>query len=511
MKYQRITSELPASWVTTTVGELFKIVGGGTPSTKVASFWNGSIPWITSADIGDDLRALPRKHISSEAITRSATSLVPKGTLIVATRVGLGKIGLADADMCFSQDCQGLVDFHGQIDRSYALHCLSQAIAFFKYEGRGTTISGITKDHLADTEFPLPPHPEQRRIVAKIEELFTQLDAGVEALKRVKLLLKRHRQSVLKAAFEGRLTAEWRKAHLPSAGGGAGGGESAAALLERIKAERKKALGKKHKELPPVDTTSLPELPEGWAYLGLDHLAAPNTSSIRRGPFGSAVRKEFFVPAGYRVYEQGDVIGGHFGKGRYYINEEKYRQLAGFRVEPGDVLITCAGTVGRIAVLPQTAEPGIINQALLKVSLNPRVILTEYFSTLFSFLAESIVRENTRGSAMVNLTSIEDLRAIGFPTPSLPEQAVIVEQTEQLFSITDFIEQTVDQTSAQADRLRQSILKRAFEGKLVPQDPTDEPAEKLLERIRAARATSSAKPVRLSRPKHARRPGKPKV
>ena len=113
---------------------------------------------------------------------------------------------------------------------------------------------------------PLPPLPEQHRIVNKIEELFTRLDAGVEALKKIQLQLKRYRQSVLKAAFEGKLTAEWREAHKSEL-------EPASVLLEHIKAERKKKLGSKYKELPPVDTSELPELPEGWGWASLAQIS----------------------------------------------------------------------------------------------------------------------------------------------------------------------------------------------------------------------------------------------
>ena len=332
---------------------------------------------------------------------------------------------------------------------------------------------------------PLPPLPEQHRIVAKIEELFTRLDAGIESLKKIKSQLKRYRHSVLKSAFEGKLTAEWRQAHKDPL-------EPASVLLDRIKQERKKNLKAKYRELPPLHTSDLPELPDGWGYFTLDYLVSSDKNSIRRGPFGSAIKKDFFVSYGYKVYEQGNVIYNDFDRGSYFIDDNKFQELKSFEIKAGDVLMSCSGTVGKLAVVPERIQPGVINQALLKITLETQVIDTRYFVYLFGARIDEIMLENTRGSAMVNISSVTDLRRVPFPVAPLREQNRIVEETERYLSVADEIEKTVDQSLRQAERLRQSILKHAFEGKLAPQDPNDEPAEKLLERIKQERAKQQA-------------------
>jgi type I restriction enzyme S subunit len=326
--------------------------------------------------------------------------------------------------------------------------------------------------------------------VAKIEELFSDLDAGVEALKKAKAEIKRYRQAVLKFAFEGRLTEEWRsqvaKSQEPI--------ETAEELLERIRKERiaksQEAGAKRRtpKESEPLDTSELPRLPEGWAYLTLEPLCADGGHSIKRGPFGSAIKKAFFVPTGFKVFEQGNVIRDDFHAGDYFINQAKFDELRDFAVEPGDVLITCAGTIGRIAVAPQAAPKGIINQALLKLRLESNIVSTRYFVYLFRHKVDEILRANTRGSAMLNIASVKDLKMIPFPTPPQEEQQQIVSEIERRFSVADEAEKVIDRSLKQAETLRQSILKRAFEGRLVPQKPEDEPAEKLLERIRLEKA-----------------------
>ena len=343
---------------------------------------------------------------------------------------------------------------------------------------------------------PLPPLPEQHRIVAKIEELFTRLDAGVEALKKIKAQLKRYRQSVLKHAFEGKLTEEWRQAHKHEL-------EPASVLLDRIKQERHKTAKGKYKELPPRDTTDLPELPKGWVWSNFEELKKAQRNAIKAGPFGSSLKKESYVPHGYRIYGQEQVIRQNPSYGNYYIGEEKYTELKSCAVKPGDILISLVGTIGKVLILPEDSEPGIINPRLIKLSLEERLVDNKYIK---AYIESSTVRDfftlASHGETM-EILNLGILRTLPIPVPSPTEQHKIVSEIERRFSVADEIEKTIDHSLKQSERLRQSILRRAFEGKLVPQEPNDEPAEKLLERIRQERARQQAerKPARSSRNK----------
>ena len=168
-----MTDILPLSWVETDVASVCDVLGGGTPSTKRGDYWDGGVPWITSADIYgiDDIR--PRKHISSLGISSSATNLMPRGSIVVVTRVSLGKVAIVEEPLCFSQDSQGLVFNGNRLHGLFLTYYLSQAVQRFRYEGRGTTISGVTKKQLRELPVLLPPLPEQHRIVAEIEKQFT--------------------------------------------------------------------------------------------------------------------------------------------------------------------------------------------------------------------------------------------------------------------------------------------------------------------------------------------------
>ena len=197
---------LPKDWKDFTVKDICeKIVGGGTPSTKVEKYWKGTIDWITSADIYGIKDVRPRKKITEEAIKNSATNKIPKGAIVVVTRVGLGKVAIAPNELCFSQDCQGLILNKKLVTENFALWFLSKATEEFKYKNRGTTINGVTKKQLNDLRFLLPPINQQTQIVEEIERRFSEADNLEKAIDESLVKSEALRQSILKQAFEGRL------------------------------------------------------------------------------------------------------------------------------------------------------------------------------------------------------------------------------------------------------------------------------------------------------------------
>ena len=145
-----------------------EILSGGTPSTKNAAYWQGDIPWITSADIVDIQTAIPRKYITEAAVRESATNIIPRGNVIVVTRVGLGKLFRNDFDVCISQDSQGLI-LKEEVNADFLVYVLKDRVANLKSTSQGSTIQGVTKRQLAELQIPLPPLEVQREIVAEIE------------------------------------------------------------------------------------------------------------------------------------------------------------------------------------------------------------------------------------------------------------------------------------------------------------------------------------------------------
>lgn len=200
-KYPDYVSQLPEGWESTTVGESFHVIGGGTPSTEKKEYWEGKIPWISSADISGESSITPRRYITQDAIINSATSLIPSGSIIVVTRVGLGKVALANFPLCISQDSQALILQNHKIDTKFALYFLSRAAKSFEYQGRGTTVSGITKKELKELFIPVPPISEQY----KISQILSTWDRAIERVQRLIEAKQRQKKGLMQGLLTGKL------------------------------------------------------------------------------------------------------------------------------------------------------------------------------------------------------------------------------------------------------------------------------------------------------------------
>ena len=198
----------PTHWEVKKLGEIFNVIGGGTPNTNNAEFWGGNISWISSADIDkENFNAIPRKFITENAIQNSATNLVPKNTIIVVTRVGLGKVAITKEPMCFSQDSQALIPFE-KINVKFMAYQIKQIAQNFINISRGTTINGITKQNLKDCKICVPPLSEQNLIVAEIDRRFTIVDKTLNLIDKSIQNAKNLKQSILKKAFSGELRSD---------------------------------------------------------------------------------------------------------------------------------------------------------------------------------------------------------------------------------------------------------------------------------------------------------------
>lgn len=400
-----------------------------------------------------------------------------------------------------------------RINNDYILYFLQSKFIEINTRAKGTGTPHVDPDLLWNYYFPLVSIPEQRAIVAKIEELFSELDNGVANLNKAKEKLEIYRQAVLKKAFEGELTKEWREKEtdLPT------GDE----ILNRIRNERiqkyeeqmmswKKELkewetsGKsgdkpvkprKAKELSAYteeDLSFFIKLPQLWKWVKIDTIHGFMQNAIKAGPFGSALKKSCYVEKGYKIYGQEQVISGDWHIGDYYVDDEKFEELKSCEVKPNDILISLVGTVGKVLVLPKDIIPGIINPRLIKVSLAEKFYSPYFFKYYFeSSYLKSIYSTKSHGATMdiINLGIIQELP---FPLLTIEEQEKIVELIDDRLSICDYIMKNINDALTTTNSLRQSILKQAFEGKLLTETEVEmcrkehdwEPAEILLEKIK---------------------------
>ncbi|MEH2008568.1 restriction endonuclease subunit S [Nostoc sp.] len=496
--------ELPKGWVWVTSSEVCSSVRDGTHDTP--KYVEQGIPLITSKNLKENgLDFSTAKNISLEDHQNiSVRSEVDKGDILFAMIGTIGNPVIVRTDKVFSIKNVGLFKKNELVINSYYLKYWLSCIVFQKLIEnkefvKGTTQKFIPLGHLRIIDIPLPPLPEQHRIVAEIEELFTQLDAGVELLKKVKAKLKRYRQAVLKAAVEGNLTKEWRTAHQ-------GELEPASVLLECILKQRREKweaeqLAKmqaqaktpkddswklKYKEAIAPDTSDLPDLPNGWCWASLEELSWDSR-------YGTSEKCDYNF-SGSPVLRIPNIVDGSIvlDNLKYAANDNKLDAI-----EPlayGDLLIIRTNgskeLIGRVALVTQTYDyPYFFASYLIRfrlISIDILPILVNKIWNIFRIL--TWIETRTATSAGQHNISQTVLNKLPLEVPSLLEQKKIIEEIERIVSVIDQLEKTININIKRAERLRQSILKQAFTGQLVAQDPSDEPAEKLLERIKAEKA-----------------------
>ena len=227
------------------------------------------------------------------------------------------------------------------------------------------------------------------------------------------------------------------------------------------------------------------EVPKGWEWCRLNDLAL-----YRKGPFGSSLTKSMFVAKSnqsVKVYEQKNAIQKNFRLGDYYISKEKFEAMQSFIVKPNDIIVSCAGTIGETYLLPLDAPVGIINQALMRVTLFD-LRMAEYWQIYFAYMLLNEAQMKGAGSAIKNIPPFEYLKAVLVPVPPLSEQTRLVERYNLLLSLIAKYESEADKLNCLNlniyDKLKKSVLQEAIQGKLVPQIASEGTAHELLEQIK---------------------------
>lgn len=356
----------------------------------------------------------------------------------------------------------------------------------------------VTTPYLSACKIPVPPTAEQHRIVAKIEELFSELDQGEASLKTAREQLKVYRQSLLKNAFEGKLTAAWRAAHRDQL-------ETATALQQRIAHERQtryqqqladwQTAGqsgpkpKPPKPLPPLtaeELAELPELPEGWGWIRVGELVDRVTVGYV-GPM-----KDEYIEQGVPFLRSQNVRENRFDpEGLKFVSEGFHLSLSKSTLSAGDVVVVRSGSIGVSCVIPE--HLGEANCSDLVIVKAPRHVSSHLLAYYMNWQTQGRVKQKMVGVALIHFNT-KSVEGFAYPLCSEQEQQQIEKLLAEKLSEADQLDQTLATALQQADALRQSILKKAFSGQLVAQDKNDEPATALLERIRAGNSNGMNSP-----------------
>ncbi|MHB8886995.1 MAG: restriction endonuclease subunit S [Methylovirgula sp.] len=477
-------SELPNGWAEVTLGELGQWLGGGTPSKNNPTFWaNGEIPWVSPKDMKCSEIIDAEDHITDLALRATSARLVPIDSILIVTRSGILRhslpVAVARREVAINQDLKALI-----LTSAVSAHFISKQLAsradaiLADCAKAGTTVDSIDFERLKRINFFLPPLPEQRRIVAKLDSLDARAKRARADLDRIPTLVARAKQAILAKAFRGELTSDWRRhaadgQHLPNAF------HQLQQQREKYRASRR---GVRLKELPPLK----PSLSGIETWIGC---CLADVCELR---LGYAFKSDWFSDVGPRLLRGANIATGNIDwTDEKRLSADRAKEYSEYALSAGDMVIAMdrpiISTGIKVARISPEDDGALLVQRVASPICSDHLITDYAWLLLNSELFRSLIARASTGSDLPHISG-NDILGMEIPLPSVPEQRQIVSRIETAFTKIDRIAADAASASKLLNRLDQAILAKAFRGELVPQDPNDEPAEELLERIKAERA-----------------------
>lgn len=418
---------LPLGWKWVKLGEVSDKITDGTHFKP--QYENEGVAFISVKDINDSKVSFKNcKYISKQAHQDLVKRCHPEEGDILITKSGtIGRLAIVPKSPEFSLFVSVALIKHKRafLGSKYLIYCLENHITHLDINQhiKGGLLKNYHLEDLRLAQIQLPPLSIQAQIVEKLEALLSELDKGKAQLLTAQAQLKTYRQAVLKYAFEGKFT------------------------------------NKNVKD---------GELPHNWKWVKIDFMLSDKKKGMITGPFGMMLKKSEHQKEGVAVLGIENIGEGVFQMpNKIFVTKEKADELKNYRVIENDIIISRSGTVGEICLLPKKMENSIISTNLMRVRLNQSIINPKYFVFLFEGgKVRQQVFDLCKGSSRAFLNQ-SILNTLDIPYCSIEEQELIVEEIESRLSVCDKLEETLKVSLAQCETLRQSLLKRAFEGKLV--------------------------------------------
>ena len=420
---------IPENWKWVRLGEIGIWEAGTTPSRSKSEYYiNGKIPWVKTGDLTDSILKSVTENITQLALEETSLKIKPVGSVLIAMYgATIGKVSILGIEATTNQACCACVTYKN-IYNKYIFYYLISQRDNLKKMGAGGAQPNISREKIIKTIMPLPPLAEQKRIVEKLDNVLANIDELKASEEKLSILQKNFpdklKKSILQSAIQGKLTEQLAT------------DDNVEDLLQAIKEEKERLIKekkiKKQKPLPEITEEEIPfAIPESWKWVRLGELG-----DYKKGPFGSALTKSMFIADSHeavKVYEQKNAIKKDWKLGNYFIDKKYYEEkMKGFTVLNGDLIVSCAGTIGEQYFIPSEARIGIINQALMRIRIY-KPINKRFYSILFNYVIKlSSIR--LKGSAIKNILPFEVLKNIVVPLPPLAEQKRIVEKLDKLLA-----------------------------------------------------------------------------
>lgn len=477
-------TQLPKGWKKTTLGAEFEWSSGGTPKSGTPAYYeNGTIHWLNISDLNDGLISCAEKQITELGLKESSAKIVPKNSVLIAIYGSIGKLGIntiplaTNQAICFTKKIPEYIS--NKFLFYYLLSIRNQLISM----GKGGTQQNISQTVLKAVPFFYPTNKEtQQAIVNKIESLFAEIDAGIASLKTAQKQLKQYRQSLLKNAFNGELTKQWRLENadrLPSAN----------ELLAQIQTAReqhhaqqladwqtavkqweqtgkqgkKPSKPKKLREFIQLTEEYLPNLPKEWCWVELSSIS----SVIRIGPFGSLLHKADYINNGIPLINPSHIKNRKIIPDfQLTVSEEKLKELNNYIMRENDIVIGRRGEMGRCAVVTSNENGWLCGTGSMFVRpLNS--MSSEFFAYIISSeRVRDYLSNSSIGTTMQNLNE-KILHTVPVPLCSPQEQLEILRILDACFTACNQLTTEIETQLKQAELLKQAVLKSAFSGNLL--------------------------------------------
>ncbi|MBT6341209.1 MAG: hypothetical protein HOJ48_18130 [Desulfobacula sp.] len=486
--------KLPENWDIATIDDISTVILGQSPSSSSYNFDRKGLPFFQGkAEFGAFYPKVKKWCTAPKKIAK-------KNDILISVRAPVGPTNLSPSECCIGRGLAAIRPYEGILYK-YLLYFLRSIESNIESQGTGTTFKAISGAILKSVPISLAPTYEQKRIVTEIEKQFSRLDEAINTFKRMKINLKQYKASVLKAAVEGKLTEEWRKAN-PDI-------EPVDILLERISLERRKkwekaeltkmkARGKmpkgdkwkkKYKEPSKPDLENLPGIPDSWLWVKLE-----SVTEIKGGITKDSKRK-VESPKELPYLRVANVQRGYLDLGKIKHIAVPSKRVPDVLLEKGDILFNEGGDRDKLG--RGWIWEGQIDQCTYQNHVfRARLYLDGMNGKWFSWFGNTFGQQYfmAKGKQTTNLASINKTMLSAFPVPLPPidEQSQLIKKIDKDFSVIDKIDEEIDNNLKRSEHLRQSILKKAFSGKLVKAIPGEETAKTLLERIQRQRTKEKA-------------------
>ncbi len=395
------------NWEMVLLGEVLKTSAGGTPlKSKKDYYEGGEIPWLMSGEVcTKDIYSSANK-ITKLGVENSSAKVFPADTTLVAMYgATAGQVGILRFPCATNQAVCGILP-----SKNYLAEFLYYYLTYYK-KTLLLEVSGVAQPNLSQIKIKNVPIPKlslpiQQKIVAKLDAIFAEIDIAIAAAEA--------NANNAEALFQSYITQ----------------------IFEDKKYEFKL-------------------------------VKFGSTANFVRGPFGGSLKKSIFVEKGYAVYEQQHAIDNQFTDIRYYIDNDKFEEMKRFELRSGDLIMSCSGTMGKIAIVPENIQQGVINQALLKITPNTNVYGNYIARLLSSKFFQDTLSKLSGGAAIQNVPAVSILKDILIPLPNSNNQKLIIDVIGMLESNKNIIKNSYARKSTELKALKKSILQKAFSGELV--------------------------------------------